>query len=69
MKWQLSILFGSDFVGYVDCKADRKKNQFLVKSAEIKCGSKDLSAALDNSLFNLAKFHGLSEVLHLYKEA
>ncbi|AZR73740.1 hypothetical protein BBF96_10295 [Anoxybacter fermentans] len=65
MKWQLSILFGSDFVGYVDCKADRKKNQFLVKSAEIKCKSKCLSAALDNSLLNLAKFHGLSKIIYL----
>ena len=35
MKWQLSALLGSDFLGYIDCKMDRARNRLIVKTREI----------------------------------
>ena len=63
MKWQLSALLGSDFLGYIDCKMDRAHNRLIVKSREILTRDPVVHRMIDDKIERLACFHGTRDVV------
>lgn len=63
MKWPLSILVGNRFVGYLDCKMDRKTKKFIIKEKNIFdtafADHKGIAAAIEE----LAAFHEAKEIV------
>ncbi len=63
MRWQLSALLGTDFLGYVDCKMDRARNRLIVKAREILTDDVAVHRLIDDRIEQLARFHGTSDVV------
>jgi uncharacterized protein YcaQ len=63
MKWQLSALLGSDFLGYIDCKMDRARNRLIVKTREILTKDAVVHQLIDDKIEQLARFHGTTDVV------
>ena len=63
MKWQLSALLGSDFLGYVDCKMDRARCRLVVKMREILTDDAAVHRMIDDRIKQLARFHGTTDVI------
>ncbi len=63
MKWPLSILVGNKFVGYFDCKMDRKTNEFIIKEKNIFDPAFKNHKCIELALQDLADFHGAKEIV------
>ncbi len=63
MKWPLSILVDNKFVGYLDCKMDRKKHVFIVKEKNIFDNRYITDYRITNAIEELAKFHDAVEII------
>lgn len=59
----LPILYGNEFVGRIDCKADRSSKQLIIKSLHLEAGFKRSSTfdkAFNTALKKFAVFNGVS---------
>ncbi len=65
MKWPLSILVGNRFVGYFDCKMDRRTNRFLIKEKNIFDSAFQQHEGIERALQELADFHGAKEIVEV----
>ncbi len=63
MKWPLSILAGNRFVGYLDCRMDRKTGKFIVKERNIFDPAFSDKQGIDAAIRDLAAFHGAKEIV------
>ncbi len=64
MKWPLSILVGDKFVGYLDCKMDRKINEFIIKEKNIFDPAFKNHKGIDLALRDLANFHDAKKIVY-----
>lgn len=63
MKWPLSILVGNQFVGYIDCKMDRKTKRFIIKEKNIFDSAFKYYKGIDSAVRDLAYFHEAQEII------
>ena len=57
MKWPLSILYGNEMFGFLDCKIDRKHRIFYVKELHITEGKNIPIKKINEAVHSLARFH------------
>jgi len=64
MRWQLSILYDSEFVGFINAKMDRPRRTFIIKEI---VPHKDIPEKAWNKIFhkiiNLANFHNAITIM------
>lgn len=63
MKWPLSVLVGNRFVGYLDCKMDRRTKKFIVKERNIFYPDFNNHKGIDAAIEELAAFHEAVEIM------
>lgn len=63
MKWPLSILVGNQFVGYLDCKMDWKKKNFIIKERNIFNPAFTNYKDIDVAIEELAAFHDAERII------
>lgn len=63
MKWPLSILAGTQFVGYLDCKMDWKAKKFVIKERNIFHSDFTQCKAIDRAIEEFAAFHDAKEIV------
>ncbi len=63
MKWPLSILVGNRFVGYVDCKMERRTKKFIIKERNVFDSAFINHKGIELEIQDLAAFHGATEII------
>ena len=63
MKWPLYILADNQFVGYIDCKMDWKKKQFIIKEKNIFKPDFSNNNEINAAIEDLAAFHEAKEIV------
>lgn len=63
MKWPLSILVGSQFVGYIDCKMEWKTKKLIIKEKNVFNSAFTNYKGIDFAIQELASFHEAKEII------
>jgi uncharacterized protein YcaQ len=63
MRWQISILHGTSFLGFIDAKIDRPHRTFMIKELHVhRRGQKSQWADAAERMIDLARFHGATTI-------
>jgi uncharacterized protein YcaQ len=58
MRWQISILWGTRFLGFIDAKMDRPRRTFILKELAVHSeAQKDVWMKIINRIVDFARFH------------
>ena len=58
MRWQISILYGTSFLGFIDAKMDRPNRTFILKELKVHSKArKDAWIKVIKRIVDIAKFH------------
>ncbi len=59
MRWQMSILYNTDFLGFIDVKMDRPNQKFIIKELAVHLDvERDIWMKVGQRIVDLAEFHG-----------
>jgi uncharacterized protein YcaQ len=63
MRWQISILCGSDFLGFVDAKVDRRRRMLIIKEVCVhREGEKEDWLSVARRIVDFAVFHSATGI-------
>lgn len=62
--FSLPILYGTEFIGRIDCKAERKNRVFLIKGlfSEASLTTKELYSLIEPALQHFALWNGCQDI-------
>lgn len=63
MRWQISILYDTSFLGFIDAKIDRPRRMFIIKELAIHFSAReDVWIKVVRRIVDFARFHGATTI-------